>query len=75
MVEFCGGKELYPFHWVVGVEDMVISFKFLICSFSLSISLRVVGSGEANIIFEEVGKFFSKGRSKLETTIGDESIM
>ena len=42
---------------VVGIEDVEIGFKFLIGSFGLSVSLRVVGSGEFDIIFQETGKF------------------
>ena len=42
---------------VVGTEDVEIGFEFLIDSFSLFIDLRVVGGGEVDIIFQEVGKF------------------
>ena len=60
MVEFCGGEELRPFSWVIGTEYVEIGFEFLIGSFSLSIGLRVVGGGEFDIIFQEVGKFSCK---------------
>ena len=53
MVEFGGGKELHPFSRVVGAEDAEISLKFLIGSFSLSVGLRMVCSGESYIIVEE----------------------
>ena len=53
MVEFSGGKELYSFSWIVGTKDMEIGLKFLIGSFSLTISPRMISSGEVNIIFEE----------------------
>ena len=75
MVEFCGGKELYPFSWIVGTKDVEISFEFLIGSFGLSISLRMIGSGEVNIIFEEASELFGKGGGKLWTTVRDESSM
>ena len=74
-MEFCQGKELYPFSRVVGAKDVEISFELLIGSFSLSIGLRVVGSGEANIIFEEMSKFLSEGRSKLRASDRDESVV
>ena len=61
VMEFCRGKELYPFSQVVGAKDAEISFKLLIGSLSLSIGLGMVGSGEANIIFEDVSKFLSEG--------------
>ena len=75
VVEFCQGKELYPFSWVVGAKDVEISFELLIGSLGLSIHLRMVGSGEVNIILEEMSKFLSKGRSELRASVGDESIM
>ena len=45
---------------VVGTEDAAIGFKFLIGSFSLSVGLRVVGGGEFDVIFQEMGKFSCK---------------
>ena len=53
MVEFSRGKELHLFSRVIGAEDMEISFEFLIGSFSLSVGLRVVGSGESYVVVEE----------------------
>ena len=53
MVEFCGGEELRPFSWVIGTEYAEIGFEFLIGSFSLSVSLRVVGGGESYVVVEE----------------------
>ena len=53
MVEFGGGKELYPFSWVVGAEDAEISLEFLISSLGLSVGLRMVCSGESYVIVEE----------------------
>ena len=74
-MEFCGGKELYPFSQVVGTEDAEISLEFLISSLGLTISLRVISSGKANIVLEEMSKFFGEGRSKLRTMVRDESVM
>ena len=75
MVEFCRGKELYPFSWVVGTKDVEIYFELLISLLGLTISLRMIGSGEANIILEETSEFLGKGRSKLRASVGDESIV
>ena len=75
MVEFCRRKELYPFSWVVGTKDAEICFKLLIGSFSLTISLRMIGSREVNIILEEMSKFLDKDKSELRATVRDESIM
>ena len=38
---------------VVGAEDMKISFNLLVGSLCLSISLRMVGGGELDIVFEK----------------------
>ena len=53
MMEFSGGEELHPFSWIIGAEDAEIGFKFLIGPFSLSISLRMVGSGELYVVVEK----------------------
>ena len=53
MVEFSRGKELHPFGWVIGAKDAKIGFEFLIGSFSLSVSLRMVGRGESYVVVEE----------------------
>ena len=53
VVEFGRGEELYPFSRVIGAEDAEIGLEFLIGSFSLSVSLRVVGGGESYIVVEE----------------------
>ena len=52
-MEFGGGEELHPFCRVIGAEYAEIGFEFLIGSFSLSIGLRVVGSGESYVVIEE----------------------
>ena len=75
MVEFSGGKELYPFGWVVGTENVKICFKFLIGSLSLTIHLRMIGSRKANVVLEETSEFFGEGRSKLRAMIRDESVV
>ena len=54
MVEFSRGEELHPFSWVIGAEDVEIGLEFLIGSFSLSIGLRMIGSGESYVVVEEV---------------------
>ena len=75
VMEFCRGKELYPFSRVVGAKDVEISFELLIGLLGLSIGLRMVGSGEANVILEETSKFLSEGRGELRASVRDESIM
>ena len=65
MDKFGQSEELSPFPRVMGAEDPKIGFNLLIGSFSLSIHLGVVGRGETNVIFKDMGKFASKGRGKL----------
>ena len=61
--------------WVVCAEDPEISFNFLIGSFGLPISLGMVSSGKADIIFEDSSEFTGKGRCELWAMIRDEGIM
>ena len=53
MVEFGRGEELHPFSRVIGAEDAEIGLEFLIGSFSLSVGLRMIGSGELYVVVEE----------------------
>ena len=52
VVEFGCGEKFCPFLRVVGTEDLEISLNFLVGLFGLPIRLRVIGSGEADIIME-----------------------
>ena len=60
---------------VVSTEDVEIGFEFLIGSFGLSIGLRVVGSGEFDVIFQEMGKLSCECRDELGTMIRDKGVM
>ena len=75
MLEFGERKELRPLMGVVGAEDVEICFDFLIDSFGLSISLRVVCGGKSNIVFKDFSEFSGKCRGKLWSSVGDEGIM
>ena len=75
MDKFSQGEELSPFPRIVGAEDLKIGFNLLIGSFGLSISLGMVGRGEADIIFKDAGKFASKGRGKLWASVRDDGII
>ena len=54
MVEFGGGEELHPFSRVISAEDAEVGLEFLIGSFSLSVGLGMIGSGESYVLVEEV---------------------
>ena len=53
MGEFCEGNVLSPRSRIRAAEDPKIGLYFLVHTFGLSISLRVVGSGEGKFITEE----------------------
>ena len=71
MLEFSSGKKVGPGSGIVGAENTEVGFHLLIDSFSLSISLGMIGCGESDVVVEELGKFLSKGRSKLGASIGN----
>ena len=75
VLEFSKRKEFGPLVGVIGAEDMEIGFDFLIGSFGLSVSLRMVCGRKSNVIFEDPGKFFSERRGELWSSVRDESIV
>ena len=75
MHKFSQSEKLSTFLRIMGAEDLKISFNLLIGSFSLPISLGVVGGGEADVVFEDVGQFTSKGRGELWASVGDDEII
>ena len=74
MVKLSGGKEVRPFPRVVGTEDAEIGFNFLIGPFGLSIRLRVICSGELDVIVE-LCQFSGEGRCKLWASVGYQVVM
>ena len=75
MVKLSSGKEVHPFPRVVGTEDAKIGFHLLIGSFCLSICLRVICSGELDIIVEESCQFSGEGRCELWASVGYQGVM
>ena len=75
VLELSGGEELGPLVWVIYAEDPEVGFNFLIGLFSLSVSLGVIGSGQADVIFKDSSEFSGEGRCELWATIRDEDIM
>ena len=75
MLEFSERKELGPLMGITGAEDTEVGFDFLIGSLGLSISLRVVCSGESNVVFEDSGKLLGKRGSELGSSIRNKSVM
>ena len=54
-MKLSSGKEVHPFPRVVSTKDTEICFNLLIGLLNLFISLRVVCSGEFDIIVEKLG--------------------
>ena len=75
VLEFCKRKEFGPLMGIASTEDTKVSFNFLIGSFGLSISLRVVRGGESNVVLEDSGKFLGKCRGELGSSVRNESVM
>ena len=75
MLEFCECEELGPLVGITGAKDTKVGFDFLIGSLGLSISLRVVRSGESNIVFEDSSQFSGKRRGELGSSVRDESVV
>jgi hypothetical protein len=73
--EFCHGEVLNPFERCRVAVDVKISFKFLVQTFGLSISLGVICGGEGNFIVEESSKFFGEFRGELGTSIRDDFVI
>ena len=53
VLEFGSGQEVWPVLRFVGAENTKIGFNFLVRAFHLSVSLRVVGCGELDVVLEE----------------------
>lgn len=75
MVEFRSGEEGGPGVGVVRAEDTEVCFNLLIGTFSLAISLWVIGSGESNVIVKEVSEFSGECRCELRASIRDDGVI
>ena len=53
VLEFGSGQEVQPVSRFVGAENTKVGFDFLVSVFCLSVSLRVVGRGELDVVLEE----------------------
>ena len=74
-LEFSERKELGPLMGITGAKDTEVGFDFLIGPLGLSISLRVVRSGESNVVFEDSSEFFGERRGELGSSIRNEDVM
>ena len=73
--EFRHGEEFGPFRRLVLGENLKVGFKFLVDPFGLTVSLGMVGGGEGNVVIEKASKFLCEGGGKLESLIGDDSVV
>ena len=56
-------------------EGLKVCFNLLVDTFCLTISLRMIGSGEGEVVVEKFAKFFGKSRGKLWATIRDDFVV
>ena len=75
MMKLSGGKEVHPLLRVIGAKDAEICFYLLIGPFSLSICLRVICSGEFDVVVKELCQFSGKGRSELRASVRYQGVM
>jgi hypothetical protein len=73
--EPCHGKVLDPIEGCRMAIDAKVGFQFLVQTFSLSISLGVIGDGKGNFIVEKSSKFFGKFRGELGSSIRNDFVI
>ena len=73
--EFGVGNVVGPRSGIVSTKDLKVHFNFLVHPFSFSVRLRVVGSRERKIIFQELSKFSSEGGCELGASVRDDLII
>ena len=64
-----------PRSGVVSTKDSKVHFNFLVYPFGFSVRLRVVGSRERKIIFQELSEFSSEEGCELGALVGDDLII
>ena len=75
MCKFGVGYILSPGSRVTSAKYLEIGFDFLVYSFSFSIRLWVISSGEGKVVFEEFPQFSSKGRGELRFAVGNDFVV
>ena len=74
MGKFSIDKKLLPRFGVVSTEDSKVSFKFLVYSFRLSVSLRVVSGAHGEFDSEKSSPFLKNLCGELWSSIRDDSV-
>jgi len=64
-----------PGEWIVLAEDPKVDLEFLVDSFSLAVSLRVISSGEGKGVSKKFSEFLCKEGCKLGTSIRDNLVV
>ena len=65
MGKLCVRDFVCPGTWVRSTEDLKVCFDLLVGMFCFAIGLRVVGSGQGEVIVKEFSELFGEGRGKL----------
>ena len=75
MVKLSGREEVHPFPRVVSTDDAKVCLYLLVGPFHLSIRLKVICSGELDIIVEELCQFSGEHRCELWTSVRYQGVM
>ena len=71
MSEFGHREQHGPFFQFIRGEQSQVSFQFLIYSFSLSISLWMIGGRESDVVLEKASEFPGECRGELWSSVRD----
>ena len=61
--------------WIRSTEDLKVCLNLLVDMFCFTIGLRVVCSGERDVVVQEFAEFLGKGGGELWTMIGDDFVI
>ena len=75
MCEFSMGDLICPGTRVGPAEDLEVCFDLLVNSFHFTVRLGVIGSGEGEVIIEELSEFLGEGGCKLGPSIRDNFVV
>ena len=69
------GDLIGPGTQVGPIEDLKVCLNLLVDTFHFTVKLRMVGSGEGEVVVQEFPKLFGEGGGKLWATIGDDFVV
>ena len=75
MLKFSIRKKICPLVGLVGAGGIKVDFYLLVGAFCLSVSLGVICSGKANIIFKESCQLSGKCGGELRSSVRDKDVI